>query len=180
MVNVSPPEDIDASAGDASRVTSYLTRPPQGGNAPGLVGSMPWWQRAPMRHPASRFVLIFLPLAALWFVMKFFLQDQTASPLAPPATLSVPASPQNPQPVGETVAVPAKPKSLVFDDDLPGMDEHRRRDAILAKEEAWLAWYRRPPECEHAQTQEIQVACASHYAEQVRLFEQIYRAGELR
>jgi len=179
MVNMPPSEDQDASASDDSRVKSYLNRPGKGGDNSAQVQAMSWWQREPMRHPAVRFVLIFLPLAALWFVMKSFLQDQPVSPLVPPITQSAPASPSSVQPGTESVAAPAEPMSMTFDDDLRDMDEQQRRDAVLAKEEAWLAWYKRPPECESAQTQAIQVACANHYAEQVRVFEQLYRAGKL-
>lgn len=59
------------------------------------------------------------------------------------------------------------------------MSDEARRAALLAKEAAWRAWYRRPERCEHPATADIEVECATHYLERAREFESRYSSGTL-
>ena len=137
------------------------------------VKPVPWWKSARSRHPFTRFVLIFLPLCALWFLVKFLFP----SPLPPPLPPGQSAVPQAALPTGGIDPLPAP--SAWPDDDLKHPDQQPRRDAILAKEQAWLDWYQRPPQCENPTDPQVQVECAKHYVDKGREFEALYRAGEL-
>lgn len=138
-----------------------------------VVQPVPWWKSARSRHPLTRFVLIFLPLCALWFLVKFVF----LAPVPPPPQPYQSAAPQPASPAGGVDHLPTP--SAWQDDDLKHADQQTRRDAILAKEQAWLDWYSRPPQCENPSDPQAQVECAKHYVDKGREFEALYRAGKL-
>lgn len=163
--------DLDAAA-TAPPGDGRARRARAGDTLTGTVHAPPWWQRSAARHPVTRLLVIFVPLAGLWFGWKY--HDVGTTPAAP-ATPQVEAPP---------VAAPdmavSLPTAPVWPDTPDAhMSDEARRTALLAKEAAWRAWYQRPAQCEHPATPEIEVECATHYLEHARAFEARYRAEPL-
>ncbi len=164
--------DDDHAAATSAQRDGRTPRTPLGDGTTGAAYATPWWQRAAARHPVTRFLLIFVPLAALWFGWKF--HDVGTAPAAPaiqPAVTPAPAA------ADTAVVLPPPP---VWQDPLDAhMSDEARRAALLAKEAAWRAWYQRPERCERPASADIEVECATHYLEHAREFEARYRAGTL-
>ncbi len=162
----------DDAATNAARGMGRASRHAPGDDATATVHVVRWWQHSAIRHPITRFLLIFVPLAGLWFGWKY--HDASPAPAAP----AIPPAMTAPVAAPDTTASP--PPSPAWQEPAEAhLSDEARRSALLAKEAAWRAWYRRPERCEQPATAEIEIECATHYLEHAREFEARYRAGTL-